>query len=125
MKRSLKIVRKCLILGLVMSAAATAQEKPKEGPKGNAAPNKAQLMAKYDVDHNGNLDVTESGKLASDYEKNPQDPIIKPFDTDSDGKMSDQEIMKIIYPNGEPKPAAKPKAKAKPKQKPQPKQKKK
>jgi hypothetical protein len=100
-----------------MGSAAIAKEKPKKEPKGGAAANNEQIMATYDVDKNGNLDVSESGKLASNYEKNPQDPIIKPFDTDSDGKMSDSEIMKILYPNGAPEGKKKGKGKGKAKEK--------
>jgi len=105
----------------VASPAALAEDnanKPTTSPR-------QQIFAKYDLDHNDNLDVSESEALRKAYEKNPADPLLKSFDTDSDAKMSDQEIMKIVYPNGVPKAKPKAKAKAKPKAKPAPKGKKK
>jgi hypothetical protein len=99
---------------LVVFAAAPHVLAEEKKAKPSASP-RSQVMSKYDVDHNGNLDVTESMNLGSAYKQNPEDPMLKPFDTNADKVLSDQEIMKIIRPNGEPKPKPKPKKKPAPK----------
>lgn len=106
-----QIASASVLLGLLASPVTLAEDKATKPP---ASP-RQQIFAKYDLDHNGNLDVSESEALRSAYVKNPADPLLKPFDTDSDAKMSDQEIMKIVYPNGVPKAKSKAKPKAIPK----------
>jgi hypothetical protein len=129
MKHPRSIAIAGIILGFLACPATHAGEQAKKAPAGKAkasTPAKAptsprdQVFAKYDLDHNKNLDVSESETLVRAYERNPEDPMLKPFDTDHDGKMSDPELMKIVYPNGQPQPKpkkgnAKPKGKGKPK----------
>lgn len=63
-------------------------------------------MAKYDLDKNKILNVDETIKIRDAYRDNPQDPMLKKYDTNKDSKLSDAEIMKISPPKA---PPAKPK----------------
>jgi hypothetical protein len=60
--------------------------------------------------------VTEARAIQDAFIANPQDPLLKRYDTDKNGKISDAEIMKIIPP---PPAPAKPKAAPKKPKKPQ------
>lgn len=78
---------------LVLAAAASAPAAGKNPQKPAAAD--AGVMAKYDADHNGNINVEEGNAIRSAFAKDPANPMLKPFDTNGDGALSDEEIMKI------------------------------
>lgn len=79
-------------------------------------PGQAEILKKYDLDHSKSLNVTEARTIQDAFAANPQDPLLKKFDTDKNGKISDAEVMKIIPP---PPTPAKPKAAPKKPKKPQ------
>ena len=91
------------------AAMAKGKQAPKKDPKLPPSAESAQVFAKYDLDHNGILNVEEAEDIARAFRQNPNDPMLKPFDTDHDGKLSDKEIMALPAPKG----AAKPKGKKK------------
>jgi len=100
-----------LIACVACPAAIAAPKKgkaqaPKE-PKLPPSAESAKVFAKYDLDHNGILNVDEAEAIVRDFRLNPNDPILKPFDTDHDGKLSDKEIMAIPAPKGAAKAASK------------------
>ena len=95
------------------------QPKPQAKPKPPAKPaaqagGHAEIMKKYDLDHNKNFNVTEARTIQDDFKNNPQDPLLKKYDADKNGLISDTEIMKITPPPPTP-PKPKPKPKAAPK----------
>ena len=97
---------------IVCAASPAAMAKAKQAakakdPKLPPSAESAQVFHKYDVDHNGTLNVDEATAMANDYRHNPSDPALKHFDTDHDGILSDQEIMAIPAPKGTPKAKAK------------------
>lgn len=95
-----------LIVGAAGPAAMARGKAPKD-PKLPRSAESAQVFAKYDLDHNGVLNVEEAAAIASAFRQNPNDPMLKPFDTDHDGKLSDKEIMAIPAPKpAAPKPAS-------------------
>lgn len=84
---------------------APAQGKPQAkppAPSGGAS----GFMAKYDLDKNKIINVDETIKIREAYRDNPQDPMLKQYDTNKDSTLSDAEIMKISPPKA---PPAKPK----------------
>ena len=87
MKRSLLPL---LALSLALPLAALAGKE--DGPK-------AKLMAKYDLNHNGQLDPDEIAAIRKDFAANP-DSELKRFDTDHDGKLSDAEIAAMVPGSG-------------------------
>jgi len=92
--------------GPVAMAKGKQPPKPKD-PKLPPSAESAQVFAKYDTDHNGILNVEEGEAIARAFRQNPNDPMLKPFDTDHDGKLSDKEIMAIPAPKGTAKPKSK------------------
>lgn len=64
-------------------------------------------MKKYDLDHNKIINLSEAEAIQKAYKANPQDPLLKQYDIDKNGELSDAEIMKISPPKA---PPAKPKA---------------
>jgi len=79
------------LLAIAASSAVAANSKNNKKPTGPPS----AVYAKYDVDHNGKLNVEEGESVRKAYAKNPNDPLLKPFDKDHDGILSDAEIMAI------------------------------
>lgn len=85
-----------MTLAVALCAFTSASAAPAKGQgKAKAGGPYAQVFAKYDLDHNGRINVDEGEAMKKDLEKNPSDPILKPLDTNHDGKLSDDEIMAI------------------------------
>ena len=97
----------CAASPVAMAKGGGKKPAPKADPKLPQSKESAEVFAKYDLDHNGILNVEESANIASAYRANPNDPMLKPFDTDHDGKLSDKEIMAIPAPKGAAKPKGK------------------
>ena len=75
-------------------------------------------MKKYDLDKNKLINVEEAMAIQSACKSNPQDPMLKKYDTDKNGELGDAELMKITPPKPTPpKPKAAKPAPAKPKKK--------
>ncbi len=83
-----------LVMGLcacaLLAPAALAKGKKNAGP--TTAP--SDTYAKYDKNYNGTLDADEKAALTKDFEADKTGPM-KAFDTNSDGKLSDEEIAAI------------------------------
>ena len=76
------------------------------------------MLKKFDLDHSKTFNVTEARTIQDAFIANPQDPLLKRYDSDKNGKISDAEIMKIIPPSPTPpKPKAGPKKPQKPQKK--------
>ncbi len=81
----------CLItLALCLAALIL----PPAAHAGKADGKKAKLIAKYDKNGNGIIDGDEKDAMRKDYAANPNGEL-KEFDTDHDGKLSDEEIAAI------------------------------
>jgi hypothetical protein len=91
MKNTGLLVCASALLTLAAGPAALAKGKNMKKPSGPPS----AVFAKYDSDHNGNLNVDEGNDLRKDFAKDPNDPLLKPFDTNKDGTLSDAEIMAI------------------------------
>ena len=96
MKRTRLIA--CITALLAIAASLTVAANSKNNKKPTGPP--SAVYAKYDVDHNGKLNVEEGDAIRRDFAKNPDDPLLKPFDTDHDGTLSDAEIMAIPATKG-------------------------
>ena len=83
-----------LVCATALFTLAAAPAPPAKGAKKPKATPSA-VFAKYDKDHNGRLNVEEGDAIRKDFAKNPNDPLLKPFDTNHDGTLSDAEIMAI------------------------------
>ena len=79
------------LLGLVATPAAFAKGKKDKTPQ--TVP--SDVYAKYDKNSNGILDADEKAAIQKDFVATPTDPLLKPFDTNNDGKLSDDEIAAI------------------------------
>jgi hypothetical protein len=77
---------------LVLLAPVAAFAQKSEGPK-------AKLMAKYDLNKNGVIDGDEIAAVRKAFAAEPTGDL-KRFDTDKDGKLSDEEIALIKPPGG-------------------------
>lgn len=85
-----------MTLALALCASASAPAAPAKGQgKQKASGPYAGVMAKYDLDHNGRINVEEGEAMKKAFEKDPNDPLLKPLDTDKNGMLSDEEIMAI------------------------------
>jgi EF hand len=71
---------------------------------------KAKLIAKYDKNGNGVIDGDEREAIRKDYAANPNGAL-KAYDTNNDGKLTDEEIAAIKPGSGSPKSGGKTKAK--------------
>ena len=91
MKRTRLIACMTTLLAIAASPAVAANGKDKKRPAGPPS----AVYAKYDLDHNRKLNVEEGEAIRKDYAKTPNDPLLKPYDTNHDGVMSDAEIMAI------------------------------
>ena len=81
-----------LAMGLAASHPAFAAK-----ADGKKAKKLAALIAKYDKDGNGVIDGDERDALRKDFAANPTGELAE-FDTDHDGKLSDEEIAAIKMP---------------------------
>ena len=88
------IVRAIALLTLAAGPTALAKGNNKNINKKPAGP-PSEVYVKYDADHNGKLNVEEGDTVRRDFAKTPNDPLLKPFDTNKDGALSDAEIMAI------------------------------
>lgn len=86
----MNLSRFCLALLLLAPAAAFAAKT--DGPK-------ARAMAKYDLNHDGILDATELAAIQKDFAAAPTGELAR-FDTDKNGKLSPEEMAKIIPGSG-------------------------
>ena len=82
----------CLFGAFTSFDASAAKE---DGPK-------AKALAKYDKNGNGVIDGDEKDAIRRDYAANPNGEL-KRFDTDGDGKLSDEEIAAIKPGSGSKK----------------------
>jgi hypothetical protein len=73
---------------------------------------KAQLMSKYDLNHNGVIDGDEIAAVRKDFAAEPKGAL-KRFDTNSDGTLDDAEIAAMKPPGAKGKDGEKPKGKKK------------
>ncbi len=78
----------------VLTIAPGAYAKKDKGASNNP-PVPSDVYAKYDVNTNGVLDLSEKDVIKADYAKDPSNPLLKPFDINNDGKLSDDEISMI------------------------------
>jgi hypothetical protein len=95
MKHTGLIVYASVLVTLAAGPAALAKGKNMKKPSGPPSP----VFAQYDADHNGTLNVEEGETVRKAFAKDPNDPLLKPFDTNKDGVLSDAEIM-AIRPTG-------------------------
>jgi hypothetical protein len=95
MKHTGLIVCASVLVTLAAGPAALAKGKNMKKPSGPPSP----VFALYDADHNGTLNVEEGATVRKAFAKDPNDPLLKPFDTNKDGVLSDAEIM-AIRPTG-------------------------
>ncbi len=89
----------------LITFAASPVSLAKEPAKPNAPLPHPEVYAKYDTDHNHIINVAEGDTMKSDFASNPNDPLLKPLDTNHDGKLDDKEIMAIAAKAPAPKPA--------------------
>jgi hypothetical protein len=83
-------MKKIPLLVAALGAAHLAHAAAAPGPK-------ARLFAKYDANKNGLIDGAEVGALRKDFEAAPKGELAR-FDTDRDGKLSDEEIAALRPP---------------------------
>ena len=95
MKRALIIAVAITALTLIATTNASADK---------ANGKKAKLIAKYDKNGNGIIDGEEKDALRKDFAANPNGEL-KRFDTNGDGKLSDEEIAAIKPGSGKAKSA--------------------
>jgi hypothetical protein len=55
----------------------------------------SEAYAKYDLDNNAVLSTDEIANMNKDLSANKDDTLLKPFDTNNDGKLSTSEIAAI------------------------------
>jgi len=92
-------MRKVWILALAVGvvglmAATDALAKGKKAKK-EIPPVASDVYTKYDMNVNGTIDADEKATLLADFAKDKEDALLKPLDTNSDGKLSDEEIAAI------------------------------
>jgi len=73
---------------------------------------KAQLMSKYDLNHNGVIDGDEIAAVRKDFAADPKGAL-KHFDLNNDGTLDDSEIATMKPPGAKGKDGEKPKGKKK------------
>jgi hypothetical protein len=78
------------VAGLILILVPVAFGAAAAGPK-------ARLFAKYDENKNGVIDGAEMAALRKDFAAEPKGDLAR-FDTDHDGKLSDEEIAQIKPP---------------------------
>ena len=78
----------------VLTVAPGAYAKRDKGASNNATV-PSDVFAKYDKNTNGALDPDEKDAIKADYAKDASNPLLKPFDINNDGKLSDDEISMI------------------------------
>lgn len=72
-----------------------------KGGKGKGAKNPASqtvtsdAYAKYDTNNDAVLSAAEIAAIRKDYAANKEDALLKVYDVDADGKLSDNEISAI------------------------------
>ena len=77
---------------VVLSAPAAFAKKTTTQPAQTVP---SVVYAKYDTNANGKLDAPEKDALLKAFAKNPEDPLLKPYDLNADGKLSDDELAAI------------------------------
>jgi len=94
MKKLALIVASLCVLGLLAPCAFAAKgnKEKKGGKKKGAQTVQSDCYAKYDKNYNGVLDTDEKEAIRKDLGSNPS---LKAFDTNNDGKLSDDEISAI------------------------------
>jgi len=95
MKKLTLIVASLCVLGLLAPCAFAAKgnkenKREKKGKGGQTV--QSDAFAKYDKNFNGVLDAAEKEAIRKDFADNPS---LKAFDTNKDGKLSDDEISAI------------------------------
>jgi len=86
-----------LIFIASLLAKTPAKPKPQAKPQAQSA-GLAESLGKYDLDQNKLINVTEAMAIQQAYKNNPQDPMLKKYDTDKNADLSDAEITKISPP---------------------------
>ena len=88
-KVALLVLGVCMLSLLVPATFA----KGKKGAAPTTAP--SDVYAKYDANSNGILDDTEKAAIRKDFAADANDPLLKPLDTNKDGKLSDEELSAV------------------------------
>ena len=97
-------MKKTMIAALVVATAAAAgftaayadqgDDKGFGGRHGRRGPSEAQLLEKFDANHNGVLDPEEKEAAKKEFQARREArraETLKKYDTDGDGKLSDSE----------------------------------
>lgn len=92
---------KALALGLGVVCGLSLL--PAHAAKGDGP--KARFFAKYDANKNGVIDGAEKDAVRKDYAADKEGDL-KRFDTDKDGRLSDEELAAIKPPAGKKKSEA-------------------
>src|ERR1041385_8982487 len=103
-------MKRVLIIAAVVCAFCLFATMNASAEKANGK--KAKLIAKYDKNGNGVIDGEVKDALRKDLAANPNGEL-KAYDTDGDGKLSDEEIASIKPGSGKAKSGDKAKAKSK------------
>jgi hypothetical protein len=98
MKKLYLLALTAAVVGLVAAPDTFARDKT-AGKKKDKVPTTqtvaSDVYVRYDLNSNGILDDTEKATLIKDFTANSSDMLLKPFDTNNDGKLSNDEIATI------------------------------
>lgn len=92
MKKLYTLIIAGCVVGLLVPAAFAGKGKKDKAPQTQTVP--SDTYAKYDKNFNSALDTDEKAALRKDFAADKSGPL-KTFDTDNDGKLSDDEIAAI------------------------------
>jgi hypothetical protein len=79
--------------GIMVPAVFAKGGKGKKEPAAQTVT--SDVYAKYDLDNNAVLSTDEIANMNKDLAANKDDTLLKPFDTNNDGKLSASEIAAI------------------------------
>src|SRR6266540_2815940 len=76
--------------GFTVARADQGDDKGFGGRHGRRGPDQAQLLERFDANHNGTIDPEEHQAMQAQREARRAE-MLKKYDTDGDGKLSDSE----------------------------------